>query len=434
MKKLLPILTLLLLLTGCSLIDDSYTVVQDHAAPVMTETDAVTVSNYDELKYAILDLVDTRQESGVIQAVGYDGDASTDAAAAVYDVWNNDPDGNYAIEFITADCTQILTRSDITVTITYRENVLLPGAIPYVRGQSGIRTGINSALSKQESTVTLRVSNYPEEVDLTTLVSEYCAANPLTVIEQPQVSAAVYPAEGSVRIVELTLGYVHDAETRSSMQEQANSVADSAVAYVSHCEDNTERADLLVRYLLERFIYRFETTNTPAYSLLCEGVTDSRAMAQIFAELCEQTDLNCQVVSGYRNGVAYYWNILELNGGYSHVDLCRQAEEGRTSLILYADSDMNSYSWDHAAYPACGVAASTAENPDPPAESTEPTEPTESEPTEEEPDPETPESETSDPEASETPEETPESTDTPESSESAEPSEPTDTPTDPAET
>ncbi len=383
MKKFLILFSLtllsLLFLLRCSdyLIADSYTIVQEHAvSPAATETDAITVSNYDELRYAILDLVDTRQEIGTIQATGYDGDAQTDAAAAVHDIWNNDPDGSYAIEFINADCTKVLNRTDVEVTITYRENIIPPDAIPYVRGQNGIRTAINNALSKQESTVLLRVSNYPDEVDCTALVAEYCAANPLTVIEQPQVTAALYPDEGSVRIVELSLGYVHDAETRGSMQAQVNAVAESAVGYVSHCTSDTERAELLTRYLLERFSYQLETTSTPAYSLLCEGVTDSRTMAQVFAELCEQTGLTCQVVSGYRNGEAHYWNILELNGSYSHADLYRQAEAGQTGLKLLADSDMSSYSWDREAYPACGIPSSTAETvSESTTESTEPTPP-----------------------------------------------------------
>ncbi len=370
MKRLLPfffsILSLLLLLGSCAsrLVPSSYTVVQKHTTTTTAhDTDAVTVANYDELHYAMLNFVETRQTTGIIQSTGYDGNASTDAATAAHDIWNNDPDGAYAIDFIATDCRTILTRSEITVSVTYRDGILTPEEIPYVRGKSGVRAAVESALDEQKSSLTVRVSNYPEKLDYTDLVSAYCIANPLTVMEHPKVSASVYPEDGSVRIAELRLDYAHDTGTLAQMQTEVNAAVGAAVGYVSHCTDEAERADLLVRYLLERFAYRFESTSTPAYSLLCQGVTDNRTMAQIFAELCEQAGLDCQVVSGYRNGEPYHWNILKLGETYSHADLFQQAKAGEPHLMLRADRDMTSYSWDREKYPACTAPATTAEVP-----------------------------------------------------------------------
>lgn len=103
---------------------------------------------------------------------------------------------------------------------------------------------------------------------------------------------------------------------------------------------------------MERFDYKQDTSLTPAYSLLCHGVGDSRAFATVYAAMCRGAGLECTVVTGTRDGVPYTWNIVQDNGQYYHVDLLRCHVTGQFKQTR--DWEMNGYVWDYSAYPACG--------------------------------------------------------------------------------
>ena len=67
--------------------------------------------------------------------------------------------------------------------------------------------------------------------------------------------------------------------------------------------------------------------------------------------MCRQAGLQCQTVTGTRNGEPRYWLIICDNGGYFHVDLIRNMEQG--TFRRFTDGEMTGYVWDYSAYPAC---------------------------------------------------------------------------------
>ena len=110
-----------------------------------------------------------------------------------------------------------------------------------------------------------------------------------------------------------------------------------------------EKASLLYSFLMERYDYKIETSITPAYSLLQHGVGDDRAFATVYAAMCEQSGLKCQVITGTRWGEPWSWNLIYVGGVYYHVDLLRCSKEGVFTTRM--DADMAGYVWDFSAYP-----------------------------------------------------------------------------------
>lgn len=365
--RLIPLLLLLLLLCGCAspLIPDSYTVVTQHSEQAAeTNSNALTATNYQELRYAILSLIEDGIPDGVIHVyTSYDGDLTKDIPAAAYDVWKNDPVGAYAVDFITTDCNLLLSYYEIRVEITYRRTLSELAAVRYVRGISAIPDAVGNALRSAEPRLALRVSAYYGEPDYEQIVEDYCAANAETIMERPALSVSVYPDAGTTRIVELNFTYHHTPAELRTMRTAVATELTSASNYVLYREEAASKAELLCSYLLDRFDYTVGTTETPVYSLLREGIADSRTFAWVFETLCRRVGLECVTVSGYLDGEPYCWNILGLNGSYSHVDLLRCVQENIHQLVLYTDFDMTRYSWDRSAYPICGLPAETAENP-----------------------------------------------------------------------
>lgn len=370
-KRLIVFLLLFSLLSGCSgpLVPNEYTVITEHSdTNVEKQSDAVTAENYDELTYAILSFVEQGVTHGVIRSYRYDGDVTEDLSDAAYSVWKNDPLGAYLVEYITTDSNLLLSYYESHVEITYREDAVPAGEIGYVRGRSGAEEAIAAALEEDAERLTLRISAFGSTLDCVQLAQSYCAANPETVMEMPEVTAAVYPEQGSIRIVDMKFRYAHSESDRINMQMLVSSVLNSAATYVRFRNEDNAKTEMLVSYLLGRFEYVEGQSITPVYSLLCEGICSSRAFASVFQILCDRVGLSCRTVNGYLDGESYNWNILQIGETYHHVDLMRYVREGRTDLVYYADGDMDRYSWDRESYPVCGLPESTLENPAPPAE------------------------------------------------------------------
>ena len=192
-------------------------------------------------------------------------------------------------------------------------------------------------------------------------VQDYAEENPQTVMEIPQVSQSSY-GTGKDRVVELIFTYQTNRDSLRRMQSQVQPVFDSASLYVSGEGEDFQKFSQLFGFLMERFDYKFETSITPAYSLLRHGVGDSRAFATVYAAMCRSAGLECMTVTGTRSGEPWTWNIILDNGCYYHVDLLRSSANGQ--FREYTDRELGNYVWDYSAYPACvGVEASPDTEP-----------------------------------------------------------------------
>ena len=72
--------------------------------------------------------------------------------------------------------------------------------------------------------------------------------------------------------------------------------------------------------------------------------------------LCNQAEIPCYPVEGLKDGEPWYWNVIEFEDGFRHVDFQTQAlSEG--SVRFLTDDEMEGYEWDRDSVPACTLAA-----------------------------------------------------------------------------
>lgn len=358
-----------LLLGGCSqLIPSEYVSVSPHsgASSVPVQKDAVNVSSYSELKQALRELIRDGVEQGIIHIRQYvGGDVEEDLDTAVYEVTRADPTGVYAVDYLTYDCSLIISYYEVDVHISYRDMATKLDEIEYVASQSEVRRIVSDAMSRYANHVTI-YAGYLTQPDYEQMVRDNFEANPATLMALPTVRVTDYPDTDRERIVELIFDY---PDTPTDMWEMKQAVADTlsaATVYVRYRESETEKARLLFTYLAERFRYQQGETATPIYSALCEGTADSESMAKSWQLLCDQVGIDCVTVKGMRGGEDVYWNILCPDGQYCHVDILRDLLDD-AELHLRFDEDMAAeYYWDTQTYHPCPMP-----EPEIPAEPTE---------------------------------------------------------------
>ena len=392
MKKVrLTALTLALCasFSACSrFVPSSYTRVAAHSQSQaeQQDTNVVNVADYAGLRRAIRDFVRGGVEHGVIRAQQYTGVLEDDLAAAAYSVAREDPAGAYAVDYMTHECTLIVSYYEIHVDITFRKTQTALSDIPYVSNTRDLDRRLREAMDGYDPVLTL-YAGYSQEPDYEALARAYYEENLDRLMAMPELTLENYPQGATPRIAELTFRYPESEQTLESMAEQVADTLSAASVYVRVRESAWDKLQLLYSYLTERFTYTERETKTPVYSLLCEGYATSWSMAQCWALLCREAGLECQVVKGLRGSSEYWWNEISLDGQWYHLDLMQDVMD-QTGLTLHYDEDMTGYYWDHEAYPACPApeeeqppaaeeepAPETPETPETPAEPEQPASP-----------------------------------------------------------
>ncbi len=342
---------LCVLLGGCGWFDGSYVHVTPRQEQGSTgDSGAVSASNYTELMEVLKGMVAAGTESRIINVADYQEELiSQEMNEAVRYIRYLNPIGAYAVDSVDYEIGTNSGKPAIAVTVNYRHSRIEIQKIKKMDTMEQAETAIGQALDKCDAGVVLQVADF-SETDFSQLVQDYAGEHPESVMETPQVTAAIY-GSGSTKVIELVFTYQNSRETLRQMRAQVKPVFDSAVLYVSGEGSDHQKFSQLCAFLMERFHYTLETSITPAYSLLRHGVGDSRTFAIVYAAMCRQAELECMVVTGTRDGEPWTWNIIQDNGQYFHVDLLHStASEG---FREYTDEEMNGYVWDYSAYPAC---------------------------------------------------------------------------------
>lgn len=335
-----------LLLSGCGWMDGSYVSVTPHRVGVSqtVEGDARPVRSYMELRSALVSLIEDGITEGFFSLAEYPReDVVADMDRAVEYALGTYPIGAYAVESIDYDFGTGLGSSAISVDITYRRSREEISRIRTVRRRSGAEAAIAGALDECAQVLVIQVAGY-QEMDFAGIVREYAWLNPDRVVETPSVSVAVYPDRGDTRVVELTFRYQTDQETLRAMRAEVQPVFSSAALYVSGQAGDLTKFAQLHAFLTERFDYTLGSSVTPAYDLLCRGVGDSQTFARIYAAMCSRIGLEALSVSGTRNGVPHWWNLVKIDGVWRHLDLLAPAQ-------FLTDAEMEGYEWVRENWP-----------------------------------------------------------------------------------
>ena len=132
------------------------------------------------------------------------------------------------------------------------------------------------------------------------------------------------------------------------MQNQVQRVFSSAELYVNSDATDSQKYSQLYTFLMERYDYTIGTSITPAYSLLVHGVGDSEAFATVYRAMCRQAGLECEMISGTKNGEPWHWNLIYVEDQWLHVDLLEASAQGEFQSL--ESEAMQGYVWDYSAY------------------------------------------------------------------------------------
>ena len=359
MKRLCAILVLLLLLSGCSgLYDGSYHAKTPFTELVNSQTQTMTsASNYAELRDALADLVEAGVENGTISVQKMEAeDVEKNMVQAVRAVMATNPIAAYAVEEILYEQGTRGGEEAVAVTIRYSRNSSEIRKIRTCPDVQSVWQAVKTAVDNCEHSLVLRLTSYVQ-TDYHQRIRDYADDNPQKVMEIPQVTVTTYPDTGTDRVVVIQFAYQTGSDQLKSMQAYVQPVFSAARLYVQGDGEAEVKYAQLYAFLMERYDYTFQTSITPTYSLLRYGVGDSRAFAQVYAAMCRDAGLSCQVVTGTYQGEARFWNMIQLDGVYYHVDLLRCNAEG--GFAVFTDGDMHAYVWDYSAYPQCVLPAET---------------------------------------------------------------------------
>lgn len=355
MKRFIPaLISLCLLLSGCStLFDGSYTYVEPHKVENgQQDNENITAANYAGLCRALAAMAESGTQSGIISVPDYDqNQLRGDIDRAVQQTLQTNPIAAWAVENISCELGSSGGQSAIAVNITYVHDRAEINKIRKVADLEAAAEVITEVLDDCGTGAVLLVQSF-EEADFAQLAEDHADASPQTVMETPEVVVNIYPQEGTVRLVELKFTYQTSRDTLRFMQEQVRSVFDSATTYVGGYSLEAEKFEQLYSFLMDFLVegnLQIKTSITPAYSLLRHGVGNEKAFATVYAAMCREAGLQCYVISGTYQGDPWYWNMVCIDGVYTHLDLLRCSRTGK--FRTFTDEQMGDYYWDYDIFP-----------------------------------------------------------------------------------
>lgn len=336
---------------GCAFwMDGEHLSITPHQAQsVQPGTDIIEVANYSQVRNVLIELVESGADSGIVSAASFNSaTAHHYVSTAVTYVKNYNPIAAYAVNDINYEIGTNRGNAVIAFQIDYQRGCTPVPRIKHVNSMEEAKNLIMNALDDCADSIVLNIEHY-SAIDFKQFVQDYGNTHPDTVMEIPQVNVGVYPESGNERVVALELTYQTKRDDLKDMQEQVQTVFTSADLYVEKTAQVSDIYSRLYSFLMERNDYKLETSITPSYSLLHYGVGDSRAFANVYAQMCRRAELDCQVISGTRDGTAWSWNLVRFRGKYYHVDLLRCFENGKFQMCNA--TEMSGYVWDYTAYP-----------------------------------------------------------------------------------
>lgn len=352
-RYILIMLAMCLLLSGCSWMDGSYHSVTPHRQHTSENQNSVVVAeNYLDLRKALEDMVSAGMENCVISVGSFRVDQLENSMeiASRY-VKATYPIGAYAVDSIGYELGTIGGVTAVAVTVAYRHTTAEIQKIRQAANMEDAKAQIQNALGNYDTSLVMMVTNYQTQ-DLQQIAEDYAALNPASVMETPGITFQTYPNAGTKRVLEIKFTYQSSRDSLRSMQEQVERVFASSSLYVSRDAEDIQKYSQLYAFLMERFPeYQIKTSITPAYSLLNHGVGDSKAFSNVYAQMCREAGLKCRSVVGTRNGEPWFWNIIQVDGYFYHVDLLACQAAG--SFRIQTDRQMENYVWDYSAYPEC---------------------------------------------------------------------------------
>ena len=346
-----------LALCGCTaLFDKEYVAVNDYVPPASedTENEKIDVSDFDELRQAVMEMVSEGREDGIIRfAPEYSRDSTEDMKNACWQLRSQDALCAYCVENISYELSSVSDHKEADVRISYvsgrdAENIVK------LRYSAGVEEYIRSAFENGETKLAVLINRSAHTADsMETLAVSVYRDYPGSAPVQPRVNVNIFSGEGSQRLYEININYGMGKDELQHMQQQLAELEpfdDGSMAKLSE----PERAYAACRYLMENCRYEADRKYNDIYAALIGGRADSEGLAFAYVDLCSRLSLDCSIVYVQRNWEDCCWNIVKVDGEYYHVDIAGCMESGPELNFLMSDEDIwERYRWVRSSYAQC---------------------------------------------------------------------------------
>lgn len=335
-----------LLLSGCSIYEGRYSHVVPHQLQsVQNQSQTLRARSAEELCSILDSLVASTTSNAAIyiERIGEEELEAVLNSAAEY-MRNDSPVGTFALDDISLEVGTNRGRTAVAAELSFNRSAVEIRQIITAGDISQARLEIENALAACRPRLALHILEY-QDTDFTQMVADLSRENIQNIMEQPHVAEEVF-GTGSSRVVELNFSYENSRDALRAMQAQVQPIFNAANLYVSGDAQDAQKFSHLYAFLMERFDYTFETSITPAYSLLMHGVGDSRTFAYVYAAMCHNAGLSCDVVTGTRYGEPWTWNRIAYDDTEYYVDLIRCSHNG--NFWAMHPADLAGYVWDYS--------------------------------------------------------------------------------------
>ncbi len=340
------ILALCLVLGGCSMYEGRYSHVVPHQlSSVQNQSQTLRARSTEEL-CAVLDslVASTTSNAAIYIERIAEEDLKTVLLSAADYMRSESPMGTFALEDISLETGTNRGRTVVAAELSFNRSAVEIRQIITAGDIAQARVEVENALVACRPRLALLILEY-QDTDFIQMVADLSRENIQNIMEQPYVAEEVFGTGGS-RVVELNFSYENSRDALRAMQAQVQPIFNAANLYVSGDTEDSQKYSHLYAFLMERFDYTFETSITPAYSLLMHGVGDSRTFAYVYAAMCRNAGLSCDVVTGTRNGEPWIWNRVMYDENEYYVDLIRSSRGG--NFWAMRPADMAGYVWDYS--------------------------------------------------------------------------------------
>lgn len=357
--RILTLLLACLLLAGCGLYNRDYASIVPFTGAGSGESggDAREISNYNMLRSAILDLINTHTEHAVFRFSSYSGSVGEDLDRACQELQYEHPLGAWAVEAIRCDFNRVVSYDVADLNISFLKNADEIASVVFISSEDELRSRLRERLENYAAGAALRIySTQVDEARIQALLEELYFSDPVSIAAEPLSTVQGFPAEGGAnRIYELHIDY---GDSQSSLR-QMTAVLRRRVPQL--CGELSADAPVGMALAAARLVSAAlaETEDdlaSTAYGALVLSEANDKGAALAYEALCAQLEIPCQVVSGQLNGVeleTHFWNMICLDGAWYHVDVSRLAAEPRQSFLVTDAALRGSRFWDTERYPAC---------------------------------------------------------------------------------
>ena len=343
------------------------------------------VSSYEGIKSVLDRLIRDYQTEGVIKLRSYEGDVDVDISRAIREA-KNTAIGAYCIEDIYYKPSQIISYYEAKVSIIYRRTKEQIDSIIEAKNELDVEREITKLFNIPDYTVTIEVRDEGFDLEFITAAvgRQYREEHP-GLLSMPVIEYVSYPDKGDIRIIEVSFSEVLPERIKQAME---NELAERLLEIADIADDvRSENATDMKRFLtaVDSLVTECEYYEalepdadetklqyvSSAYGALVENKGDSEGYAlgvSSIADILSEADdakIESIVVQGEFKGKPHCWNIISVDGVYSHLD-CSQLMPGDTDLdVLKSDDQMlEEYKWDREAYPACEKAKASGDEQD----------------------------------------------------------------------